>query len=218
MKKKYKVDLHTHSIISHDGGISRRQYKEILNTGILDYVAITDHNDVSFARQMQKEIGERIIIGEEIKTKSGEVVGLFLKKTIASGMVLEDTIFEIKKQGGLVYVPHPFETVRSGIKKKDLTRIAEYVDIIEVFNARGFLRGKPDAAYSFAWEKKISMAASSDAHCKWGIGNAYSSIESKPTKKTLSSSLRQAELTRGYASWYSAFCPSINKFKNKIFI
>ena len=114
----YKIDLHTHSIISYDGGITEKQYRKILEMGILDYVAITDHNETRFAGIMQKKFGDKIIIGEEIKTKEGEIIGLFLKKTIASGQSTEETAAAIHLQGGLVYIPHPFETRRKDCKNR----------------------------------------------------------------------------------------------------
>src|SRR6266576_5491693 len=105
---RYKIDLHTHSIISQDGGITASQYEKILQAGVLDCIAITDHNETSFARIMHKKLGDRIIIGEEISTPEGEIIGLFLTETIPGGIRLDEAIASIKHQGGLVYLPHPF--------------------------------------------------------------------------------------------------------------
>ena len=216
MNVNYKIDLHTHSIISHDGGISKQQYIDILNSGMLDYIAITDHNETGFARMLNKEIGPKIIIGEEIKTTDGEIIGLFLKKTIAPGMSAVATINEIHADGGLIYVPHPFEKGRSSIQEEVIREFIEKIDIIETFNGRGTLRGKSDAASTLATTAKIAAAASSDAHCKIGIGLTYSFISETPTEKTLPDLLRKGTLEKVYAPWYSLLCPGINKIKNKL--
>src|SRR6266700_6012689 len=99
---RYRVDLHTHSIISQDGGITAAAYEKILQSGMLDCVAITDHNETSFARIMRKKLGESSIVGEEIDTPEGEVIGLYLKETIPGGISLDEAVASIKHQGGLV--------------------------------------------------------------------------------------------------------------------
>src|SRR5215467_13245977 len=103
---RYTIDLHTHSIISQDGGITASQYEKVLQSGMLDCIAITDHNETSFARIMQKKLGDRIIVGEEIETTEGEIIGLYLHETIPGGISVDEAIASIKHQGGLVYVPH----------------------------------------------------------------------------------------------------------------
>ena len=216
MKKQYKIDLHTHSIISHDGGLKKKHYGNLLKNGILDCIAITDHNETSFARSLNSEFGDKIIVGEEITTIDGEIIGLFLNKTIPKGLSAQETAFLIHEQGGLVYVPHPFETFRAGIRLNILDAIIKDIDIIEVFNARGYLRGKSLDAHEFSTRSDIVMSASSDAHCKTGIGSAYSIVEHLPNKNSLVKLLKSVNLVEEYAKWYSYFCPSFNKIKNKL--
>ncbi|MDA1317355.1 MAG: hypothetical protein O3B87_05045, partial [bacterium] len=103
---KYKIDLHTHSVLSHDGGISELEYKSVLDAHILDFVAITDHNQIEFALQMHEQFPEKIIVGEEIKTNEGDIIGLFLTKLISPGLSSKKTVELIKDQDGLVYIPH----------------------------------------------------------------------------------------------------------------
>src|SRR5579863_72393 len=126
---RFKVDLHTHSIISQDGGVTAAQYEKILQTGELDCIAITDHNETSFARIMQKKFGNRIIIGEEISTKEGEIIGLYLHETIPGDISIDEAISSIKHQGGLVYIPHPYERFRKGLQQDTIERIAADIDI-----------------------------------------------------------------------------------------
>jgi predicted metal-dependent phosphoesterase TrpH len=215
---KYKIDLHTHSIISHDGALRADHYTKIIEEQILDYVAITDHNETRFARIMQQQLGEQIIIGEEIGTKEGEIIGLFLEEKIPGGLTAEETIKEIKKQNGLVYIPHPFETFRKGLQEQVLERIAESIDIVETFNGRGIWRGKNDLALAFATKHHIVSAVSSDAHCFLGLGKTFSSIQHVPVRENIMTLLKQADLNKEYAPLLSLLCPTVNKVKNKVLV
>lgn len=216
--KTLKIDLHTHSIISHDGGLRAEHYTRIIEDKILDYIAVTDHNETRFARILQQQLGDHIIIGEEIGTKEGEIIGLFLEETIPGGLSAEETVAEIKKQNGLVCVPHPFETFRKGLKKESLERIAESIDIIEVFNGRGKWRGKNDLALAFAEKHHIAPTASSDAHCILGLGKTYSSVDYVPVRQNLVKLLEHADLNKEFAPLLSLLCPAVNKVKNKVVV
>lgn len=213
----YKIDLHTHSIISQDGGISRDQYADLLEKGILDVIAITDHNETNLAIEMAKKFGEKIIVGEEISTKEGEMIGLFLKKTIQGNMTATGTAKQIHEQGGIVYIPHPFEIFRQGLKIDDLQAIMQDIDIVEVFNARGKWRGKSNQTLEFAKKYNKTMAAASDSHCRMGMGGSYSIISEIPTNKSLINLLEKGELCKKFAPAFSYLCPAINKIKHKFF-
>lgn len=215
---KYKLDLHTHSIISHDGGLTAAQYTRLIETNILDYIAITDHNETRFARIMHEKLGDKIIIGEEVTTTAGEIIGLFLSKTIPKGLTPEETIREIRAQGGLVCIPHPFETFRKGLQGEVLERIAKQIDIIETFNARGRWRGKNDLAVAFAEKHNIPATASSDSHCIKGMGSSYSIVRGVPMPKRLKKLLRKADLHKQHAPLYTLLCPAFNKVKNKVVV
>lgn len=214
--KRCSVDLHTHSIISHDGGITAEQYETALNSGVLDCVAITDHNDIGFAKVMQQKLGDKIIVGEEITTTVGEVIGLFLHDTIPGGLSLEETIASIKHQKGLVYIPHPFEIFRKGLQRRSLELILHDVDIFEVFNGRGVMRGKAKEAHRFAELAKLPTAASSDAHSVQGLGKTFSTIEDIPTAITLKQLLEKGMLNKQYAPFYTLLFPAINRLKNRL--
>lgn len=215
---RYKVDLHTHSIISYDGGITASQYEKVIQGEDIDCIAITDHNETSFARIMQKKLGERIIVGEEIATNEGEIIGLYLKETIPGGISLEEAIASIKHQGGLVYVPHPFEHFRNGLQQDALERVADDIDIIEVFNGRGRFRGKSSMAMQFAAKHNLPQAAGSDAHALQGVGNTSNALTEFPTKKTLPTLLTTAILDKTYAPLYTFIYPTLNKIKNNIIL
>ncbi len=213
----YKIDLHTHSIVSYDGGITADQYSQLLEKGVLDTIAITDHNETRLAIEMAKKFGEKIIVGEEISTKEGEIVGLFLKKTIPKNLTALEAAKLIHEQGGIVYIPHPFETDRKGLQIDALRTIIEDIDIIEVFNARGKWRGKSNQTLEFAKKYNKTMAAASDSHCRMGMGGSYSIISEIPTNKSLINLLEKGELCKKFAPAFTYLCPAINKIKHKFF-
>lgn len=181
----FKIDLHTHSTASHDGGITMRQYRAALESGKLDCIAITDHNRIDFATQAKAQLGERIIVGEEIMSSHGEIIGLFLQEPVKPGLSPEDTVKAIETQGGLVYIPHPFETVRKGLHPAALESIQQNVAIIEVCNGRAFLQNRGEQALVWAKLNQIAPAASSDAHGIRGLGKTYTSVQEIPNAQSL---------------------------------
>lgn len=210
------VDLHTHSIISHDGGISEKDYKKVLDTGVLDCVAITDHNDISFAQKMHKELGERIIIGEEIDTQDGQIAGLFLTKRLHAWLSVSQAIREVREQGGLVYVPHPLQSWRNSINREKLEEVIGDIDIIEVFNSRTIKKSDTEKTLQFAQEKGIAMASSSDAHGYRGLGVAYSILSSQPTVENLVKLLKHADYKKGKAPILTRFAPKFHRVRHSI--
>lgn len=212
----YKIDLHTHSVASPDGGISLRQYRHILESGLLDCIAITDHNRIDFAQEAYKTLGERIIIGEEIMTTQGEIVGLFLDEGISPGMSPEDTIAAIRRQEGLVYIPHPFETLRKGLHPATLELIRDHIDILEVVNGRAFLQNQSEQALVWAKLNGVPGAASSDAHGIRGLGRTYTALTEMPNHDNLVRLLRSAMLHTRRPSTRSLLYPKLNKIKKRI--
>lgn len=181
----FKVDLHTHSSASPDGGITEDQYAHALSTGILDVIAITDHNRIDFALRLQGELGDRIIVGEEIMTTTGEIIGLYLTSPIEAGLSPLETVKQIKEQQGLVYIPHPFETVRKGLPTDALEELVDYIDIIEVCNGRAFLQNKHAKSAIFAKLHRLRGAASSDAHGPKGLGKTFTQTKDIPHRDSL---------------------------------
>lgn len=194
----YRADFHTHSTASPDGGIARAGYRRMLQEGKLDYIAITDHNTIGLALDLHAELGDKIIIGEEITTRSGEIIGLFLSEQISPMLSLEETIMRIKQQHAIVYVPHPFETVRSGINYADLTAIASEVDVIELHNGRAVFQNRTADASAWASMHGVAGAASSDSHGMAGWGRTYTLLQDKPSRQNLVQLLATAE--HAYAS------------------
>lgn len=212
----FKVDLHTHSIASPDGGISALQYEQALTSGKLDVIAITDHNTIEFALQMQRQLGDRIIVGEEIMTTRGEIIGLYLSQTIPSGLSPIETIQHIKAQDGIVYIPHPFETIRSGLSPQTLEEIASEVDLIEICNGRAFLQNRSSQTVVWSRLNNVVGAASSDAHGSLGLGKTYSSLQAVPTKETMVELLKRATHHTGRPGARTLLYPKYHKLRKKI--
>ncbi len=209
----YKVDLHTHSVASRDGGITSAQYRQIIEDGSLDFIAITDHNKIDQAIELHKALGDCIIVGEEINAYEGEIIGLFLNERVPRDMSALETAQAIKKQGGLVYIPHPFETVRRGIPKSTLEQIIDMVDIIEVFNGRAVFQNKGPEATTMARLNNKPGAASSDAHGVKGLSTAYSQIKHKPTINNLAQQLLTAHLTMNRPPLKTLLYPKANRIR-----
>lgn len=209
-----KIDLHTHSVASPDGSLTEAHYRRMLAHG-LDYIAITDHNTTDFARRMQQQLGEHIIVGEEIMTSEGEIIGLYLTADVPAGLSAADTVRAIAQQGGLVYIPHPFETVRKGIGTQALDAIAPNVAIIETHNGRAVLQNKTHAAQAWALAHDTPGAASSDAHGWHGWGKTYNIVSEAPTRDTLVSLLSAGRTVVGWPGVRGLLYPKFNKLRKK---
>ncbi|HEV2339266.1 MAG TPA: PHP domain-containing protein [Patescibacteria group bacterium] len=205
------IDLHTHSILSHDGGIREKDYCNALKHGILDCIAITDHNTIDFALSCQKKLGKKIIIGEEITTNEGHLIGLFLAEVIPAYQSIAETITQIKEQNGLVYVPHPFDIMREGIGETLLQIHQSDIDIVEVFNARVVWRNQNARAKKYAQNYNIRGASSSDAHSEKGLGYAYSKIRGPIEKNTLVTMLKNASYYKTYLPYWHYMMPKLNR-------
>ncbi|MCA9332914.1 hypothetical protein KDA00_03500 [Candidatus Saccharibacteria bacterium] len=212
----YKIDLHTHSTNSHDGGISYAQYKKALDNGHLDYIAVTDHNNVDMALSLQQDLGDRIIVGEEIMTTEGEIIGLFLEAKIPQGMSPIDTIHLIKSQNGIVYIPHPFETIRKGLHPAILEEIADKIDIIEVCNGRAFAQNRSEQTVVWARMNNKPGAASSDAHGYKGLGKTYTTVPSLVSRENLVEQVAHGTPITGRPAIRTLLYPKYNRIRKKI--
>ena len=211
-----KLDLHTHSAASKDGGISPAQYAKILNKKVLDFVAVTDHNTIEVAQKLNKQFGQRIIVGEEIMTKQGEIIGLFLTSLIKPGQSAQATVEKIKGQGGLVYIPHPFETIRKGLSEATLNSIAEHIDIIEVHNARAVLQNKGSQAVMWGTLNNKVKVAASDAHGYKALGHTFTLINEPPTALNLVNLLTKSQLVTKRPPLHTLLYPKLNRLKKKV--
>jgi predicted metal-dependent phosphoesterase TrpH len=212
----HKVDLHTHSDASPDGGITLAQYQKALQSGHLDYIAVTDHNRIDGALAIQQVLGDKIIVGEEIMTMSGEIIGLFLTELVPSGLTPIETVRLIKEQHGLVYIPHPFETVRKGLHPGILEELSPYIDILEVCNGRVFLQNRSAQAVVWARLNHVVSAASSDAHGYHGLGKTYTCVNEPPTADNLIHLLTTASTITARPRTRSLLYPKYHRLRRKL--
>ena len=174
MNRLIKADLHVHTCYSPDCTTSLEAIINRCLTLGISCIAVTDHNTIAGGLEMQKSAPFTVIVGEEIKTPYGEIVGLFLREEIPPGLSPQETIDCIKAQGGLVCIPHPFDRVRrSPLKRQMIDEILPQTDIIEAFNSRTTLLRDSARAQAFARSHGLSASAGSDAHTAYEIGHAY---------------------------------------------
>src|SRR6202043_820417 len=147
------------------------------------------------AREQAASSGPKVIVAEEIKTAGqGEVIGLFLEEKIPRGLTLEETVSEIKRRGGLVYVPPPFDRMHAVPDYEHLLRILDDVDAIEVFNPRVAIGAFNDEAVRFAAKYRIVAGAGSDSHVAQGLGSVRIRMRDFDGPAEFLQSLRDAEI------------------------
>lgn len=212
----FKIDLHTHSVASHDGGITEKQYIQAIESGLVDYIAITDHNRIDFATRLWSVLGDRIIVGEEVMTAAGEIIGLFLTKPILAGLSPQETIRHIKEQGGLVYIPHPFETVRKGLHPAVMEEIVEDIDLVEVCNGRALLQNRSSDAVVWAKFNHRPGASASDAHGYRGLGKTFVAVDKKPVRSNLVELVKSGKLLTDRPGMRALLYPKLNRLRKKI--
>jgi predicted metal-dependent phosphoesterase TrpH len=196
-----EVDLHMHTDHSPDCATPVEVLLETARDRGLGAIAITDHNEVSGAieaRRIAAEIGDlKVIVAEEVKTaEQGEVIGLFLEEKIPRGMTMAETIAAIRAQGGLVYVPHPFDRFHSVPDYEHLLEIVEEIDILEVFNPRVALTAFNEEAERFARKYRIVPGAGSDSHVAQGLGSVRVRIHDFDGPAEFLEAMRDADITR----------------------
>jgi hypothetical protein len=196
------VDLHMHTDHSYDCATPVEVLLAEARTRGLGAIAVTDHNEISGALEARaKANGLKVIVGEEVKTKEqGEVIGLFIEEKIPRGMTLQETIAEIKRQGGLVYVPHPFDRMHSVPDYEHLLTVIDDVDAIEVFNPRIAISEFNEEAVRFAAKYRIPAGAGSDAHVPQGLGSVRIRMRDFNGRDEFLESLRDADIIRNPAS------------------
>jgi glycosyltransferase involved in cell wall biosynthesis len=196
------VDLHMHTDHSPDCATPVEVLLAEAQERGLGAIAVTDHNEISGALEARaKAQGIKVIVAEEIKTADqGEVIGLFIEKRIPRGSTLQETISEIKRQGGLVYVPHPFDRLHAVPDYEHLLPVLDQVDAIEVFNPRVAIGEFNEEAARFAAKYRIPAGAGSDAHVPQGLGSVRIRMRDFDGPEEFLESLREADIIRNPAN------------------
>jgi predicted metal-dependent phosphoesterase TrpH len=192
-----RIDCHLHTALSGDAVTSIDQLAERIAQERLDVVCITDHNVTAGAvAAAERDIGARVVVGEEIRTRDGDIIGLFLTERIPYVLPLDEVTALIRAQGGLIYLPHPFDPGRSSLGAVAAELCADgRADIIEVFNAKVEDQAANRTAADLAARFGLPGGAGSDAHDPEGIGAAYLEMPDFDGPRDFLTALRQATIT-----------------------
>ena len=173
MERILRVDLHTHTHYSPDSIMSPRWFVETCRRKGINCVAVTDHNTIRGALAVRELADFRVIVGEEIETSAGQVIGLFLREEVRPGLSPEETIERVRAMGGLVGVPHPYDRLGLALRHDEIVRFLPQIGFMEVLNARVLFPGINEKARRLARELGLAASAGSDAHTPWELGRAY---------------------------------------------
>jgi predicted metal-dependent phosphoesterase TrpH len=171
-----RVDLHLHSIFSHDGQSTLEELIARSNECGLDRIALTDHNTVDGALELARIAPELTIVGEEAKTREGEVIGLFLTDRLNPYLTPEEVLDLIHEMGGLSYLPHPLDRHRAHFRPERVVELADRIDIIETYNPWCDAAANAAAARLAADLGKVG-ATGSDSHSVEELGRSWMEIE-----------------------------------------
>jgi predicted metal-dependent phosphoesterase TrpH/glycosyltransferase involved in cell wall biosynthesis len=200
-RRTIDCDLHMHTDHSNDCATPVEVLLETAKDRGMGAIAVTDHNEISGAlaarEAAERDGGIKVIVGEEVKTaEQGEVIGLFLEEKIERGMTMAETIAEIRRQGGLVYVPHPFDRLHSVPDYQHLLDMVEEIDILEVFNPRVAFSGFNEEAERFAAKYRIVPGAGSDGHVAQALGSVRIRLHDFDGPEEFLEAMRSADIVR----------------------
>jgi predicted metal-dependent phosphoesterase TrpH len=169
-----RIDLHCHTRYSSDSLSTFDGLLRWMDRRGLDMVAITDHNSITGALKFHAHAPGRFLVGEEIATTDGELIGLFLVEEVPPGLSLQETVDRVHAQGGLVGASHPLDRLRgTAMGREMLEAIREQLDFLEVYNARTTFPEDNDLAQELAIRWGLPGSAGSDAHAPFEVGRAY---------------------------------------------
>jgi len=186
-----RLDLHNHTAFSGDGLLSPLVLLRTAKSRGVDCLAVTDHNTVRGGLEaLTLSEGDlslpRVIPGTELLTREGEIVGLYVQREIPAGLSLVEAVERIRRQGGLAYLPHPYDVFRRGsICPRERVHAAQLADIVEVVNGRSLGPWPSRKAAALARDVGRPRGAGSDAHCAHEVGMAYVIVDEMPTRETL---------------------------------
>ena len=214
-----RVDLHCHTRISFDCLSHPRDVLRVAAERGIDRLAITDHNEIDSALELHAAAPDRVLVGEEVKTREGfDVIGLFLTELIPRRTPALETCERIRAQGGVVYIPHPFDTARSGAGEHLLAGLVHLVDVVEVHNSRCLLESFNSRAADWADRNGKLSGAGSDAHTLAEIGRGY--VEVPPfehERESFLAALRSGRVTgRGRSSAFCRAASTYAKLRKKL--
>jgi len=171
---RVRVDMHVHTRASYDSLNTPGEVLRAADACGLRWIVVADHDRLDTALRMREMAPDRVMAGEEIRTAEGpDLIGILLTECIPRGTPIRETAERIRAQGGVVYVPHPFDVRRRGGGEQHLRAIEDLVDVVEAHNARTWGAGVNERGEAWARERGIPLGAGSDAHTLGEIGTAY---------------------------------------------
>jgi predicted metal-dependent phosphoesterase TrpH len=202
-----RLDLHNHTHFSADGLMSPAELLAAAKAKGIACLAVTDHNSVEGAlRAVELADADltlpRVIPGIELSTSDGEVVGLYIWENIPAGLSLLGAVERIKGQGGIVYLPHPFDRMRRGaVSRRVRSTAAELSDIVEVVNGRSLTPGANEKALRLARKLGKPEGAGSDAHRPADVGIASVLVDAYPSRDILVSLVERGRVVHDLSLW-----------------
>ena len=204
------IDLHCHTSASFDSLASPRAVVAAAARRGLTHLAITDHDRLegAFAARDAAPEGLIVLVGEEIRTRDGDLIAVFLREPVPPGLSAVETVAAVREQGGLVGIPHPFDRFRGSLSRAvglgNLEGLAASVDWVEAWNARLMVGDGNARAAELAVIAGVPGVAVSDAHTTFEIGVAYTAVQGDPAtpEGLLAALAAEPELVMGRASAY----------------
>jgi len=168
-----RLELHSHTDASKDSLVTIEQLLACCSRKGIDRIAITDHNEIRAAVEAKALDPERVIVGEEIATTQGELLGYFMSEWVPPGLEPMAAIERLQRQGAVISVAHPFDSKRTHYwEEETLAKLTPYLDAVETFNARCVFSAPNHQAASFASLHNLLETVGSDAHSVWEMGRA----------------------------------------------
>ncbi len=213
----WQVELHSHTLWSKDCVVSFNTIMRLCQRRGVDRIAITDHNTADGALAMQKLAPDLVIVGEEIMTDRGEILGYFMRESIPAGLTPDETIRRLRDQGAAISVSHPFDRLRKGAwHEEDLLQIIDKVDAIEVFNSRCMFAEDNVKALAFAQQHGLTGTVGSDAHSRVEYGRALNVMQPFEGASDFLLALRAAQQVNRYSSWFVHLNSKTAKWSKKL--
>jgi hypothetical protein len=215
-----RVDMHVHTRASYDSLNTPDAILRGMDAIGLRWIVVADHDQLDLALRMRETAPDRVIAGEEVRTAEGpDLIGIFLTERIPRGTPIRQAAEMIRAQGGVVYVPHPFDVRRRGGGEQHLRAIEDLVDVVEAHNARTWGPGVNERGEAWARERGIPLGAGSDAHTVGEIGTAYVEVPAfEPDRASFLAALRAGRVgARGTSSRVVAAYSAYAKVHHTVF-
>jgi predicted metal-dependent phosphoesterase TrpH len=191
-----RIDPHVHTSASFDCLVAPLDVAKRCSRLGLAPIFVTDHDTIAGAVEIKRSGVADVVIGEEIATRDGELIGLFLERELPPGLSARETVDRIHAQGGVVYLEHPFDTRRRALSQAALERIADDIDVVEVTNPRSTDRHNQQAA-DLALTLGVPAAGGSDAHAAGDIGSVHMEMSPFSDRESFLASLSDARIVNG---------------------